>query len=82
MTTTASAVPLESVPIVKAVRSDQWRVLRRFSCSEDWQEVAHGSESAARRAFGEHEASLGRGALMLVRPDGSVAASTDAEVPA
>jgi hypothetical protein len=82
MTTTASAVPLEPIPVVRAVRSTEWRVLRQFSCSDDWQEVGRGDMPTAQRAYANHLSALGRGALALVCPDGSVAESADAEVPA
>ena len=79
MTIPTSAVPLESVPVVKAVRSTEWRVLRRFSCSDDWQEVGRGDMPTARQTYMNHYSALGHGALVLVRPDGSVAVGAAAE---
>ncbi len=63
------ARPASPYPILFA----PWKVLRRFSIGP-WQVVAEAHEMAARRAYEGHKKSLGRGALCLVRPCGTVEA--------
>jgi len=54
-----------------------WKVLRRFSVG-GWQVVAEAHETAARKSYEGHTRTLGKGAVCLVRPCGTVEESSKA----
>ena len=59
------------------IRFAPWKVLRRFSVG-GWQVVAEAHETAARKSYEGHTRTLGKGAVCLVRPCGTVEESSKA----